>query len=78
MYVNHVGFTTDAAKFCLLGGPWETDFVVEEEKTGNLVYKGRLQRAQSDFGVYTHGEFSDVQKPDLYVMKAGRESSYPF
>jgi len=78
LYVNHIGFSLDAAKFCLLGGPLETGFVVKEVKTGNVVYEGRLQRVQSDFGVYTGGVFSEVRKPGVYVVEAGREQSYLF
>lgn len=78
LYVNHVGFTPGAGKRCLWGGPAETDFVVRERASGSVVHTGRLQRAQSDFGVYVCGDFSELREPGTYFIQADRERSHPF
>ena len=90
IYLNHVGYTPGAAKTVLMGGMLETDFEVCEisnecENTaGNIhpsnlvVYRGELRRVTSDFGQYTRGDFSPLQTPGTYVIRAGREASNPF
>ncbi len=78
LYLNHLGFVPEAAKFCLLGGTWETNFSVRDQTTEQVVFTSHLKRVPSDFGVYTQGEFSDITRPGVYVIEAGRERSYPF
>jgi len=78
LYVNHVGFTPRAGKRCLLGGPVEMDFAVRDRASGNVVHSGPLRRAQSDFGAYVCGDFSELHQPGTYVIEAGRECSHPF
>jgi hypothetical protein len=78
MLTNHLGFTPDAAKVCLRGGPAEGAFIVREVYTGAAIFEGRLVRVRSDLGVYTLGRFDAVRKPGVYVVEAGRERTQPF
>jgi hypothetical protein len=78
IYLNHVGFTPQSVKFCLLGGPLETEFSILDAKSGKVVFRGRLSAAESDFGIYTRGEFSALTRPGHYVVDAGGERSLPF
>lgn len=78
VYVNHLGFVPNAAKWVLLGGALETDFVVREQASGRVVHKGRLKRVEGDLGTYAAADFSALVRPGTYVIEADRERSHPF
>jgi hypothetical protein len=78
IYVNHLGYTIKAAKFCLLGGGLSTEFTVRDQDTQKVIYQGRLMQTKSDFGIYSVGDFSFVLQPGRYYIEAGRERSQPF
>lgn len=78
VYVNHIGFTPSAAKLALLGGGQETDFTICQQPGGQVVFRGRFRRAASDFGLYSLGDFSELQQPGEYIVRTARESSAPF
>ena len=78
LLTNHLGFTSSAPKACLLGGPLETEFVVRDTASGEIVFRGDLTRVPSDFGVYTVGRFDALTAPGTYVIEAARERSHPF
>lgn len=79
IYVNHLGFTPKASKYCLMGGDLTTDyFVRDQNKNNNVVQQGRLMQVKGDFGTYTVAEFSSLRQPGTFYIEAGRERSQSF
>jgi hypothetical protein len=78
IYVNHIGYTPKAAKFCLMGGDLSAEFFVRNQTDNQVVLQGRLTQTKSDFGVYTVGEFSSLRQDGTYYIEAGRERSPSF
>lgn len=76
--VNHVGYKPAASKIAVLGGGEEVDFAVRRIDDGQVAFRGRFQRVRSDFGLYSVGDFSEVQAVGAYVIATEREQSAVF
>jgi hypothetical protein len=78
IYVNHLGFTPKAAKFCLLGGDLSTEFVIRDQAINKVIHQSRLMQMKSDFTSYTVGDFSILVQQGVYYIEVGNERSQPF
>ena len=78
IYVNHVGFAPRAAKYCLLGGMRGGEFSVCDHNSGEVVFRGEFRPSFGDFGLYCVGDFSSLNRPGVYYLSAGLETSNPF
>ena len=73
--VNHLGFTTRTAKTCMLKSGTEVEFEIVDTTAGKPCFSGRMTPVSGDFGTYAVGDFSALQTPGSYKVKAaGRES----
>lgn len=75
--VNHIGFTPQAAKFCLLRGTEEAQFEILDTG-GKSVSSGMLKPAGGDFPGYLVGEFTSFDRPGTYRVRCGGRLSEPF
>jgi hypothetical protein len=75
--VNHVGFTPDSAKFFLLAGNEATTFEALDAD-GKAVFTGEARPGAGDLGSYRVGEFSALNRPGTYRIRAAGQSSGPF
>ena len=74
--VNHVGFTTKTAKTCMLKSGTDVDFEIVNAADGKPCFSGTMKTVSGDFGTYAVGDFSALQTPGSYRVKAaGREST---
>ncbi len=74
--VNHLGFTTKTAKFCMLKRDADVDFEIVNMADGKQAYAGTMKTVTGDFGTYAVGAFSPLQTPGSYkVLAAGKEST---
>jgi hypothetical protein len=76
--VNQVGFIPSVLKKCVITVEEKTEFRVIKLETGQVVYKADLHISNGDFGRYGVGDFSAVELPGTYYIKAGGSLSYPF
>lgn len=77
--LNHLGFTPDAAKFCLLSGGAESlAFNVLETTSAKTAQAGTMQRVNADFGSYLVGDFSALRASGSYQIQAGDGRSATF
>ncbi|HUU28779.1 MAG TPA: glycoside hydrolase family 9 protein [archaeon] len=76
--VNHLGFLPWGAKFCMLAGTSAADFQVVEQNTGRPVFTGRMLPKEGDLGQYVIGDFSALDQPGTYLIRAGEERSGEF
>ena len=75
---NHVGYTPEAAKFCLLLGDNSREFKVVDTQNGTAVFQGMMQASEGVFGKYLVGEFSDLSKEGTYQIEVDTKKSAPF
>ncbi|MGH7192191.1 MAG: cellulase N-terminal Ig-like domain-containing protein, partial [Candidatus Saccharimonadales bacterium] len=59
--VNHVGFTPDGAKFCLLKGRQSAPFTIVNIPSGTVAYRGTLTPRDGDLGQYLLGQFDELR-----------------
>jgi hypothetical protein len=78
IYVNHLGYTPKAAKFCVMGGDLSTEYTLHDQTINQIVQQSRLTQMKSDFGTYTCADFSSLRQVGVYYIEAGRERSQPF
>lgn len=73
--VNHLGFTTKTSKFCMLKSGKDVDFEIVDAADGSQCFAGIMKTVSGDFGIYAVGDFSRLQTPGDYKVKAaGKES----
>ena len=67
LYLNHVGYTSQAAKVCLIGGHTQAEFTVCEPSSGKVVFTGQFAPATPFLpGAVTNGISGDAEdKPQL-------------
>jgi len=76
--VNQVGFVPSVPKKCVVSVQEKTEFRVINLGSGDTIYRADLQISKGDFGRYGVGDFSAVDLPGTYYIKAGSSRSYPF
>lgn len=78
IHVNHLGYTPDASKRCILEGGEADTFHVRRLPGDEFSYEGELSATTGDFGSFSVGEFDAVSQPGTYYVRAGDARSYPF
>src|SRR4051812_16114605 len=75
--LNHVGFTPNAGKFCLIrGGP--KPFEIVDAKTAEVAHKGTLASKAGDLGEFSVGDFTAFTKPGSYLLRIPNVPAEPF
>jgi hypothetical protein len=78
VFVNQLGYLPGASKRCVLPGDGMRPFQVIHLEGQRVVATGELEAKKGDFGAFLTGDFSQVQEPGAYYVRAGRSRSYPF
>jgi hypothetical protein len=76
--VNHVGFTPDAAKFCVLAGTRSTPFNIVERGSTHVVHQGTLAVRQGDLGDFLVADFTDLKQSGQYELQVGNRPPAAF
>ena len=76
--VNHVGFTPQAAKHCLIAGSASVAYEVIDTATGQAAFTGRTTPGGPDLGSYQVGDFSALNQPGTFRVRAGNGRSGSF
>lgn len=76
--VNQVGYPVRAAKQCVLQHRPAGRFEVVRTTDQQVVLTGELAESKGDFGVFYVGDFSAVNEPGTYYVRAGDSRSYAF
>ena len=78
LLINQAGYTPTAAKTVVVKGKVSGKFYVVDIATMKVVHTGTFKPAQGDFGAYSTGDFTTVQKEGKYYVKSDSLRSYPF
>lgn len=76
--VNHLGFTTKTSKTCMLKSNVDVAFEIVKAEDGSKCFAGTMKPVSGDFGTYAVGDFSSLQNPGSYRVKAGGKESEVF
>lgn len=76
--VNHLGFTPNAGKVCVVNDESVTTFEVIHMHTKKPVFQGSLVPTAGDFGDYRVGDFSALTQAGIYYIQAGKIKSTRF
>jgi hypothetical protein len=76
--VNHLGFTPNGAKSCLMQGQQPVPFVIVRRQSGETVHRGVMTPRRGDLGHYVVGEFDDFITVGEFEIRAGASTSAGF
>jgi hypothetical protein len=76
--LNHIGYTPEASKMCVLSGQDEQTFEVIDVRTHRPRYQGRLIPHSGDFGDFVVGRFDAFREKGVFYIRSGDKESYPF
>ncbi len=75
---SHPGYAPGTTKTALATNLSARQFSVIDEATGKAVYTGPVETRKSDLGTFQVLDFSTVQIPGSYILRAGDETTRPF
>ncbi|MGC1619749.1 MAG: glycoside hydrolase family 9 protein [Candidatus Acidiferrum sp.] len=75
---SHAGYTAGSTKTAIASNLEANEFSVIEEGTGKIVLTKALQHLTTQLGNYAVLDFSEVQTPGKYVLRAGATTTRPF
>lgn len=76
IFVNHIGFTPNGAKYFVVTNPPAEDFQIKVE--GKVVITGRLKHVSADLGTAWVGDFSKFHEEGInYFIRCGELKSRP-
>lgn len=78
LLVNHIGFTPNAPKSCLLLDQQPLPFIVIDVKSGTAVHKGLMKPRPGDLGNYLAGDFDELRTPGQFRIETQVAQSAPF
>jgi len=76
--INQAGYTPGSSKTCVAPGLLERSFDVINTISGEVVFTGKFEPINGDFGDYARGDFSDVTTDGSYFILSDTLRSYPF
>ena len=75
---SHAGYTSGASKTAIASGLDAREFSVVDEATGKVALKKQVQQQNTPLGSYAVLDFSELQTPGKYVLRAGGTTTRPF
>jgi hypothetical protein len=75
---SHAGYTPGTTKTALASGLTARRFSLVEEETGRAIYNGPVETQKTDLGIFQVLDFSRVQGPGSYFLRAGNVTTRPF
>lgn len=76
--VNQLGYTPSAAKQCVIPDAIVDAFEVVDTTSLKVAFSGDLTASNGDFGDCRIGNFTKLQHPGTYFVRAGKYRSFPF
>lgn len=76
--VNQVGYPLGSSKQCVLEESEAKSFEVIRTDSLEVVLSAPLEKSRGDLGTFLVGDFSTVDEPGTYFIKAGESRSWPF
>ena len=78
LLINQIGYLPDASKSVIVKGNIQRNFDVIDLETKKTVFRGNFLPDTGDFGKYSIGDFSSLEKEGYYYIKSDTLRSYPF
>src|ERR1700761_6550256 len=75
---SHSGYTVGSSKTAIANDLQARDFSVVDKNTGKVVLTKPVEQKKSSLGTYQLLDFSELQKPGTYQIRAGSEVTRPF
>ncbi|MGA8152347.1 MAG: glycoside hydrolase family 9 protein [Terriglobales bacterium] len=75
---SHGGYTAGSSKSAIASDLTAPTFSVIEQSTGRVVLTRPVEKRKTSLGGYQVLDFSDLQKPGRYQIRAGNELTRPF
>lgn len=75
---SHAGYAPGTTKTALASGLTARQFSLVEEATGKAIYSGPVETRKTDLGIFQLLDFSQVQHPGSYFLRAGDVTTRPF
>ncbi len=75
---SHAGYTTGATKTAIASGLNAHEFSVIDQATGNVVLTKAVQEEKALLGDYAVLDFSELQTPGTYTLRAGDTATRSF
>jgi len=75
---SHAGYTVGGTKTAMAGGLDAREFSLIEQGSGKVVLTKAVEEQTTPLGKYQVLDFSEVQSPGEYVLRAGATTTQPF
>ncbi len=75
---SHAGYTAGATKTAIASGLDAHEFSVIEQDTGKIALTKPIRQEKTSLGEYSVMDFSEVQTPGKYILRAGGEDTRSF
>jgi Glycosyl hydrolase family 9/Cellulase N-terminal ig-like domain len=75
---SHAGYTAESSKTAIASGLTAREFSVIEEATGKTVLTKSVEQKKTPLGNYEVLDFSELQTPGIYVLRAGDTTTRSF
>ena len=75
---SHPGYAPGTTKTAVASGLSAHEFSLVDETTGKVIYSGAVETRKTDLGTFQILDFSRVQRPGTYILRAGDETTQPF
>ena len=75
---SHAGYTPGSTKTAIASGLRAQQFSLVEADTGKVIFAAPIQQKKTDIGSFQVLDFSSVDRPGAYVLRAGDTVTRPF
>lgn len=75
---SHAGYVPGTTKTAIASGLTAHEFSLVEDGTGNVIFTGPVTDQKSDLGTFQVLDFSSVDRPGTYYLRAGDEKTRTF
>jgi hypothetical protein len=75
---SHAGYTAGSTKTAIASGSDAREFSVMQQGTGKVVLRKAVAQQKTQLGNYQVLDFSELQTPGKYVLRAGATTTRPF
>ena len=75
---SHAGYASGSTKTAIASGLHAEQFSLVEAGTGNVIFAGPIQQKKTNLGSYQVLDFSSVERPGAYILRAGNTATRPF
>jgi hypothetical protein len=75
---SHAGYSPGTTKTAVASGLAAHDFSLVDEATGKAIYTGPVEERKTSLGAFQVLDFTSVQRPGTYFLRAGDVATRPF